>query len=246
MNAPIQTECGVCHQPMAGERLMKLRGGIPVAVHPTCWENMQREFARRRSMHRERCLHHFECYSRAPENQATGGLPNWDYARFDNAEWRSRASKKIVQALERYDLSVGNLLISGKTGGAKTSSVVAWLHRELAVSMADTRKIQESLPETVVYFVFLSGHEIVGARRNWKLGEESPIIEEAKSRTLLIADEVGFEPPSEVMFEVLDARYRAGQRTIITTGLRPKDFRDRYGDALYRRIAESGAVVEDW
>jgi hypothetical protein len=38
----------------------------------------------------------------------------------------------------------------------------------------------------------------------------------------------------------VDARYSAVLHTIITTGLRPVEFRKRYGDACWRRLTEQG------
>jgi DNA replication protein DnaC len=94
--------------------------------------------------------------------------------------------------------------------------------------------------------VFVSGLELSGARRRARIGAESELVRAAIASDLLLLDEIGFEPPGEELPFVVDARYRQKRPTVVTTGLRVVEFRARYGDALWRRLAEGGAVVEAW
>ena len=45
---------------------------------------------------------------------------------------------------------------------------------------------------------------------------------------------------ADVGFYVVDARYSQQRPTIVTSGLRPDAFRERYGDAMWRRLTEKG------
>jgi DNA replication protein DnaC len=138
-----------------------------------------------------------------------------------------------LSVLERWSPQRGNLVLSAPTGRGKTAGLVAWAARAHA---------SESAP--VIGFV--SGLELAGARRRARLGEEAETVERALRCDVLFLDELGFEPAAEEPFLVIDSRYRAGHPTVVTTGLRPAAFRERYGDALWRRLAEGGAVVEDF
>lgn len=59
-------------------------------------------------------------------------------------------------------------------------------------------------------------------------------------------DELGQEPRCEVIWETIDARYLSGLPTVVTTGLRIDELRQRYGAPLVRRLVERGTVIEGW
>ncbi|MEI9951635.1 MAG: hypothetical protein WDO74_22310 [Pseudomonadota bacterium] len=176
-------------------------------------------------------------------------MPDWPYARFSNAEFRRRASKKILSCLESYSFSESmSMLICGDTGVGKTGGVTAVLHGWLdeAKAVLKAPPSEANWPSFSPSFFFLAGHELVGARRNWRIGSEAPIVHEAKNTELLILDELGFEASSDLPFEVIDHRYRKRLVTIVTSGRKPNEFRDKYGDALYRRLTEEGILLEDF
>lgn len=160
-------------------------------------------------------------------------LPQMPWARFDNEEFRHRASARIVTALERWTAERGSLILAAPTGRGKTAALVAWAAR-----------VHGSGQPAGVDFV--SALELAGARRRVRLGGEAELVERANRARVLLLDEMGFEPLAEEPFLVIDARYRAKRPTVCTTGLRPAAFRERYGDALWRRLAEGGAVVADF
>jgi len=174
-------------------------------------------------------------------------LPGWAFARFGNADFRGRVSAKLLRAYEQYGGSE-SLVVSARTGSGKTSLAVAWLHRLRDLAR---QAVREGVKPNRTSFLFTSGPEFAGARRRWQLGSESRLVSEACDAGLLVLDELGFEPPSEEVFFVIDARYRTGSPTIVTTGL-PIESRDpnvptfvkRYGAAVLRRLLEPGRLVE--
>lgn len=252
MNAPITVNCFNCYGPIEGERVSKSLRGSPCHFHPACWnkiETEQREAAARQLRAAQEGVRRSFKYSAEQPGleQPVGGLPLAPYATLDNAEFRSRVSKKFLSAVERYDLTL-NLMLLGPTGRGKTTILAAKM-RKLCDDAIAAVKPHDAGPLAVCFkprFLFLAGYELAVARRNWKLGQESPIVAMAKDIEFLILDELGFEPLTELPFEVIDHRYRAQRVTVVTTGLEPAEFRARYGDAAFRRIAEGGAVIEDW
>jgi DNA replication protein DnaC len=181
------------------------------------------------------------------ELDATGGsmalsaVPNWPWARFENAEFVRRASRRVLGAYKTYRPTQGNLIVSAPTGRGKTSGVVAWLFdaQKRAIDAVDHRLMPR--------FLFLTGPMLANARRRAPIGHEAPLVDLAARTGLLILDELGFESaePTEEIFVVIDARYRAAQPTIITTARSVSWVNRHYGDAIFRRLIETGTFVED-
>jgi hypothetical protein len=257
--------CRDCAKPIEGEAIARPRFGVDVNpncekvfFHPTCWEERERvRIQGERRMQEERLAGTlkrieggFHC-ALAGSTTAYGerllNTPSWKWARFDNAEFRRRVRPKILAAGENWSPDAGSLLLSAPTGAGKTAVWVAWLWRELDRALARAKaEPHVEHGHGVRRFAFVSAAELVVARRNSKLGAEAELIELAKDTGILFLDECTTEPLSEVLFEVIDHRYRQQHATVCTTGLRVAEFRARYGDASYRRLCEGGAVVEGW
>lgn len=233
--------CAHCHEEIDGKG--RKYTGITIAgpvhyLHLHCWDTWceLRSRRERAETRRRDLLRAFESCMR--------DAPRWKWARFDNLEFQKRTSKKILKALEGYEPArAGNLVLSGRTGIGKTACCCAWQQRNLDRGFAQIERDEK--PTDFVPFMFVSGLELAGARKRSGLGEEAPLVAACLTARVLFLDEVGFEPLSEELQLVLDARYRAEQRTIVTTGLSPAAFRDRYGDALLRRLIEQGAILEE-
>ncbi|HKY37220.1 MAG TPA: hypothetical protein VJN18_14855 [Polyangiaceae bacterium] len=242
-------KCFKCGEPCpeADTRRIRTMGDQIRTLHAACWESEKQRMAAEDEERRRRSIEQRVKYveDRFESTMERCTLPLWPFARFDNAEFRRRSSKKIVSAVERWDpLAVRTLMLTAPTGRGKTAVISAWLwrHRDQQVEKAragDEKAMTWS-------FVFATGPELATARRNTQLGHEAPLIERSLETSILFIDELGFEKQSEVPFEIIDHRYREQAITVVTTGLKPKEFRARYGDALFRRLAESGAVIEDW
>lgn len=201
--------------------------------------------ARRRQLENKVSALDREFSDYAKGGRYSGGLthlPAWEHAHFDNPEFRRRASKKIVAAVERWSPQRGSLVLSAFTGAGKTAAVLAWLYRMRDAAFAKARAGEDA---NILPFAFITGHELANCRRRWSIGEESPLVKLATSVDILVLDELGFEPMAEELFEVLDHRYRARRSTVVTTGRTVEWFKGNYGDALFRRLIEPGTVVED-
>jgi len=257
---PPGSTCPKCSKSAESEthRVRDRSRDVDTFWHPECWgayldERDQREAeklnARRIAEHVKQIESRFDYYMGGHSNGRDGhGVchpPQWPFARFDNVEFRARASKKIVSAIEKWDpAKFPTLLVSSPTGSGKSGATLAWLWRYRDQQLARAQAGDETA--RVVPFVWASGPELATARRNASLGQEAPLIEHARDTAILIIDELGFEKLTEVPFEVVDHRYRKQAVTVVTTGLRSSEFRARYGDAMFRRLAEGGAVVEDF
>ena len=224
-------------------RPIYMRPEETVRFHQVCWD--ERVAARKAADVAKRIAQLDDTYQRSIGRLGTC-YPRWPFARLDNPAFRSRVSPVFLAAVEGYvPQEDGSLVLSGFTGCGKTSLVCARIDDELR------RAKEATVPGktgSFLGFAFITGPELVQSRRQTRLGsgKEAELVDLAMSIELLILDEVGFEASNEIVFDVLDRRLRTLSPTILTTGLRPKEFRERYGDATWRRIAEQGAVFEDW
>ncbi len=255
-------DCHRCRKPIEGEpKRVTDRYDNVTRWHPECWsayaaEREQREEKARKARVDEqvrriesRFAYHM-AGNIAGDISERGGYgvchpPQWPYARFENAEFRKRASKRVLGAIEKWEPEkLPTLLLAAPTGSGKSAGLLAWLWRERSRLIARAQGGEENV--AVSTFLWATGPELAVARRNASLGEEAPLIRYSLDCALLIMDELGFEKLTEVPFEIIDHRYRRGGVTVVTTGLKPAEFRARYGDAMYRRLTEGGAVVEDF
>lgn len=178
------------------------------------------------------------------------GAPDWQHARVDSEAFL-KLHPKMQAFARRYAKKVGNVALFGPSGCGKTTAVLAALRRlgDEAIQLERERRRWDHGPELLWLSEakWTTGHAIAKARRQHGLGEgEAPLIAAALNASLLVIDEIGYEPLGEVLFEVMDARYAQHLPTLITSGLTAAGFRDRYGDAFFRRLADKrvGSVIE--
>ncbi len=145
----------------------------------------------------------------------------------------------------------GNLLLCGRTGVGKSTVAIALAKRILRTAEARPLPVEDMAFAVGVRFV--AARDLVADARSHPLGarNESPLFRLAMKASLLVLDEVGFEPVDAMNQHVqrlIDARYNAfdeGKRTVTTTGLTREQVADRYGAAALRKMgAERGVVVE--
>jgi hypothetical protein len=102
-----------------------------------------------------------------------------------------------------------------------------------------------SLPRPL--FRWVRAYDLPNARLEHSFGEgEADLVRAASTAELLFLDDLGWESrragADDVVMEVLGARYDAGRITVATTGMPTKQLVDRYGEAVVRRIVESGGM----
>lgn len=180
-------------------------------------------------------------------------------ARF--SELLGRIDAKLRPLAEGLRPEHGGRLICGPTGCGKTSALVAVVRRletERPLlgpnSNDDIDALLEGmrrLPEVV----WVRAQDLPVARLAHALGKgEAELVENAKHAGILVLDDLGWESAragaADVVVEVLAERYDHGRITWATTGLRPEQLSERYGDALVRRVCETGGragkVVDLW
>lgn len=173
-------------------------------------------------------------------------LPRWPWARFADRLFaeRTKSAPAMVIAAKAWTVRAGNLLFSGATGVGKTTIAVAMVHR--LHDRALERDASEGEQRLAIGARFITGHELVAAKRAHPLGRGiAPIVDQALDASVLLLDELGYEPQDEVTFLVIDERYRWGRPTIVTTGLDLAGLCAKYGDAWVRRILDLGELVEE-
>ncbi len=228
--------CPFCDQPVVGQQYRDVTGA---PAHLYCLHRRSKNPVDRAVA---AATKQFEGSLDGPQGVRLA-TPRWSYARFGNGEFCRLASPKVVEGVRRWHPRHRSLFVSGPTGVGKSAAVVARLHAQYEAAVAALRRRERA---ELWGFAWVSGFELAYARRNAPLGAEPPLIVHAQTTTVLVLDELGFEPSSDALMEVIDHRYRQRRPMIVTTGLTPEQFAARYGAALYRRLVHDGTIVEDW
>jgi DNA replication protein DnaC len=174
--------------------------------------------------------------------EGLGGLPQWAWARFDNAAWLARCDRRLLAAVHAWDLRK-SLALFGKTGSGKSSLVVAALEQAHVQTLTLAERGPFQLPPR---FVYLTGFELSEAAKSRRLGqEEHALVRAAQKRELAILDEVHpSHTPADVLFAILDMRYRRGLATVIASGMSAEEFGAAFGAHTYRRATEGRKAVD--
>ena len=96
---------------------------------------------------------------------------------------------------------------------------------------------------------WISAQGLVVSQRCHPLGEdEAPEVWRAKTRRVVVIDDITWPPRDDLTREVLGARYDAGLPVIVTAGMPKAELFARFGDALSRRCldarGERGVIVD--
>jgi DNA replication protein DnaC len=177
---------------------------------------------------------------------ASASLPAWPWARFGAPDYERAVAKSgavLAAAGKAWRRHNNNLVLLGPTGCGKTATVVAMAYRMVESAERATTSAKDLA--FVAGLRFISAKDIATARREHKLGAgESPLEHSAQVATLLILDELGYEPQTDTAIpDIIDARYRAQLPIIVTCGLTEAELASRYGDATKRRLCQIGRVV---
>lgn len=128
------------------------------------------------------------------------------------------------------------VLLAGPAGAGKTS---------IACSMLRVGLERLRLGRPPVRFV--GALELECAMREHRLGtSDPPIVAHAKSRPLVLLDDVGQESSDAgagVLKDIVSERHARGRATIVTTGLHREELGRRYGGGFLRRVLCGGVVL---
>jgi len=164
--------------------------------------------------------------------------------RLPDAGLRERAVSLVSAAM--WKRKMRSVLLLGPTGIGKSKVVVAAALRVLDAALYGTVMDADAL-RFAARIRFASGTQLGRARQQSKLGAEPPIIARARSASLLVLDEIGFEESRGDPLAIRDViydRYDIGAPIIATSGLRAEQLEARYGEATMRRLWETGVVVD--
>lgn len=169
---------------------------------------------------------------------------------FDNYDTPLKEQKAVLQKIrefaDRFDehLRAGStLILSGPTGTGKG-------HLSAALGMTLLRQGRTVLMATATELT-------LRLRRSWRdpsVPDEIEQLRRLADLDLLIIDEAGVRTSSDLdrdlLFSIVDARYRAMRPMVLTTNLTPEELRDALGDRTYSRLREGGRWIvmnwEDW
>lgn len=176
-------------------------------------------------------------------------VPPWEWARVDGADFRRVVAAPLRRVAEKWQPAHGSLVLFGATGTGKTATTIALAHR-LAGEARQAQSVADPQVQLVRGICWISALELATARRGHPLGRgEAPEIEAARSATILVLDELGYERHDERdpwLLELVDSRYRRAAPTVLTSGRSRDELEQRYGAACMRRLVERGrgAYVE--
>lgn len=159
-----------------------------------------------------------------------------NYILRDGTERAYQVAKKYTD--EFPDWKSDALLIWGVPGNGKT-------HLASAITNALNKKgyavVFQSVPELL---------ERIRSTFNKENKEsEAKVMEALLTCDLLILDDIGAEKISDwvqdVIFRIVDGRYRKLKPIIYTTNLQPKELADKIGPRSYDRIVETSLMIEN-
>lgn len=204
----------------------------------------EREMRRRRSLDR---------YAEWVDRMAKR-LPRWRDIRFANEQWVATCSKDVVQFARDWSVlkrdgrdfhPAESVVILGRSGIGKSTALYAQLHR----TFRGIRNYAEQGGEIgrLPSLMWVSEADLVAESRRF----DDEMISRACEVEILILDELGTANghtaaagASPVIHRVLTARYDAGLRTSVTSGMTKDELLARFGSGLVRRMFHQAKSLE--
>lgn len=143
---------------------------------------------------------------------------------------------RLREAVATWDWEQGNLILMGPSDIGKTTAAAVLFRRLLGRGVASAAEWPRS--SSMQWF---GAVELAGARREHPHGRgEAPDMVDASHASLLFLDDAGWDRDPQPVSEVLDARYKLGKPTIITTGRSRSGLAGHYGGPVVRRMLDAG------
>lgn len=176
-------------------------------------------------------------------SSAHRSFPEMPWARWNGLADTGKIDPRVLSSVGHWMRSKGNLVLCGPSGCGKTTACVARARKILDQA---ERGADRDTFEWATGIRFATAGDLAKARRQWPLGDgEPPELEDAARATLLVLDDLGYEPQADPAIpELIDLRYRRGRLTITTTGLTTAELGKRYGEATVRKLIASGEALE--
>lgn len=160
--------------------------------------------------------------------------------------------KQARRALEVFR-SGQSLFLTGITGSGKTRVAIALLNDFLAENMAEDNV--RGVFTTKDYPVFLPAVELLlEIKESWRKEDnaqaesEKWILDKYSKKPVLVIDDLGAEKVSEwsrqVVYLLIDRRYRDMRQTIITSNLSHQQLAEQLDARIASRLCEMGAVID--
>ena len=155
-----------------------------------------------------------------------------EWARFGVPALAERVDGDALAALMKLEQVPPMLVLRGGAGAGKSSCAAALLHREVE--------------RTAEAGLFVDAYALSIARTDAPLGETPWLEEEARTRPVVVIDDLASERavPTSPVAHVIFARHAAELPTIVTTWATSAQIAARYGDGIARRLFERSLVVE--
>lgn len=155
-----------------------------------------------------------------------------------------RDTNAIGKAIKAASDRAERVTLLGQAGAGKTTLAAAIFHFELEHATHSGEGPGHF--DAVSRARWIAAVDLASSRRNTSLGSESAMVLAAISCPMLVLDDLGMNKESfaDPTIDVLDARFRAQRRTIVTTGLDRAAIANRYGGGIERRLFEEAAVIE--
>jgi DNA replication protein DnaC len=131
------------------------------------------------------------------------------------------------------------LLIWGEYGNGKSHLAAAVAH---TVQSKGHTVVFQTMPELLERI-----RETFNDRKNKET--EKDIMYALQNCELMVLDDIGAEKVSDwvqdVLFRIVDGRYRQKKPILYTTNLKPGDLKDRVGPRIYDRMMETSILVQN-
>lgn len=133
-----------------------------------------------------------------------------------------------------------NVVLLGKTGTGKTATAALLARNHYRLQ----RRREQHFGYRFSSVDWMYARDIVAAVLAHPLGKgEAPTLDKARNARILVIDDLGLEKDHGPILDVLHERNQQNRVTWITSGLTVDQIKERYGEAVYRRLVEMNGTM---